>query len=115
MPIYRCRDGKKTTKLYLEEIKRLHSTKDLLADLTLNEPLIVAYAAAHDILAGVCAMWPIPEPKERKAKPEYTAAEMAQPSPRYSTNDPVHEESEARAESPAEIAASSVTEAARDF
>jgi len=83
MPIFRSKDGKKTTKLYLDEIKRLHSTKDLLADLALNQPLVKGYGEAHAKLTEICMMWPIPEPRERKSKPTdpTTDAGMSDPFP----------------------------------
>ncbi len=93
MPIYRTKNGKKTTKLYLDEIKRLHWTKDLLADLVLNQPLVVAYAQAHGHLAKVCDLWPMPEPR-------------ADPTTDAGTSGPSPEDSEQSSQSSAEIAAS---------
>ncbi len=113
MPIYRNRSGKKITKLYVDEIRLLHSTKDLLADLTLNNPSVVAYARVNEQLTKVCNLWPIPEPKGKKAKAEYTAAEMADSAKslaaiRAARGEPIvtDTESEARPESPTETAAS---------
>lgn len=77
MPIYRNRSGKKITKLYADEIRLLHSTKDLLADLTLNQPLVVAYIRALDLITKVCDLWPIPESKKKKPKQESEPAKDA--------------------------------------
>lgn len=125
MPIYRNRSGKKIAKLYADEIRQLHSTKDLLADLTLNQPLVDEYDSAHYRLTKVCDLWPIPEPKKKKPKQESEPAKDAiedaqeaiaesaygqpgtgelpepqqgQPSPYSSSNDSVDEQPEARPE-----------------
>ena len=110
MPIYRTKNGKKITKLYLDEIKRLHSTKDLLADLVLNQPLVGAYAQAHGLLAEVCDLWPMPDPKERKAEAESPVPDDEPPAPRPWTTGPADVDEEC--ESSAKINAS--TEAASD-
>jgi len=70
MPVFRSKNGAKTTRLYLDEIKRLHATLDLLADLALNQPAIANYKKAHDELKSVCDLWPIPKPKGKKSEAE---------------------------------------------
>lgn len=98
MPVFRFKNGKKTTKLYLDEIRRLHSTRDLLADLALNQPMVLDYDLARQCLTKVCDLWPIPEPKGKKVDAEYSAAEMAQPSHSPCDDSSVDEETESPGE-----------------
>ena len=80
MPVFRSKDGKKTTSLYVDEIKRLHFTRDLLADLALNNPLIAEYDSAHEKLTQVCDLWPMPGPKVKKVEAESPAPDDEPPS-----------------------------------